>query len=525
MQQIALMKKCNNFVKTLSGISFVKNLVLVEKNPYLKQNLKHLVEKHNKNKENIKIILTNLTNLSFQIKHLYFWQSLKMINALKKDIYSYRDNLNQFIIEYNESTKFHQIISHLYLHYFEIYNNLLALYHETKLNKTIRKIDFLFNRYRTNLLKLNSMSHVFNLDQTLLILDEMIKQTNECFWFLEKIIKLHLVQKYLQNFLEKINILFEANFSLFAPSELEIIEKNRISFENKMKKFNFFFYNLDFTNAFGLIQNLCQSTNKIYHFLFIHIKSLPIITKCQKIIFDQSSSILLSKNKTLEALKQIKLFLKNQDSYKTLIDDCVKKINGIEIIAKKTKTMKIISYQDKNLALSMLFDYSNKITLLKKQIQKNIEKINDFTSNFMFAVENLNNLYVFHYQLVAIINDLNKNNSDELNEMKTTLFRNIQIINRWFITFILNQEINFDECNAMILDLEQQLQIFCKKIKQKKILQQYAYSLIIYINRFHQNKDYGQDFLKISSLYKNQKYDQCIDLILSIHWPKSYEKY
>ena len=104
-----------------------------------------------------------------------------MINALKKDIYSYRDNLNQFIIEYNESTKFHQIISHLYLHYFEIYNNLLALYHETKLNKTIRKIDFLFNRYRTNLLKLNSMSHVFNLDQTLLILDEMIKQTNECF--------------------------------------------------------------------------------------------------------------------------------------------------------------------------------------------------------------------------------------------------------------------------------------------------------------------------------------------------------
>ena len=72
MQQIALMKKCNNFVKTLSGISFVKNLVLVEKNPYLKQNLKHLVEKHNKNKENIKIILTNLTNLSFQIKHLYF---------------------------------------------------------------------------------------------------------------------------------------------------------------------------------------------------------------------------------------------------------------------------------------------------------------------------------------------------------------------------------------------------------------------------------------------------------------------
>ena len=68
--------------------------------------------------------------------------------------------------------------------------------------------------------------------------------------------------------------------------------------------------------------------------------------------------------------------------------------------------------------------------MLKKQIQKNIEKINDFTSNFMFAVENLNNLYVFHYQLVAIINDLNKNNSDELNEMKTTLFRNIQIINR-----------------------------------------------------------------------------------------------
>lgn len=69
----------------------------------------------------------------------------------------------------------------------------------------------------------------------------------------------------------------------------------------------------------------------------------------------------------------------------------------------------------------------------------------------------------------------------------------------------------------VISELEQQLQIFCKKIKQKKILQQYAYSLIVYINRFQQNKDYTQDFLEISSLYQNQKYEQCIDLILSIH--------
>lgn len=69
----------------------------------------------------------------------------------------------------------------------------------------------------------------------------------------------------------------------------------------------------------------------------------------------------------------------------------------------------------------------------------------------------------------------------------------------------------------VISELEQQLQIFCKKIKQKKILQQYAYSLIVYINRFQQNKDYAQDFLEISSLYQKQKYEQCIDLILSIH--------
>ena len=75
----------------------------------------------------------------------------------------------------------------------------------------------------------------------------------------------------------------------------------------------------------------------------------------------------------------------------------------------------------------------------------------------------------------------------------------------------------------VISELEQQLQIFCKKIKQKKILQQYAYSLIVYINRFQQNKDYTQDFLEISSLYQNQKYEQCIDLILSIHWPKDRE--
>ena len=417
-------------MKILSGISFVKNLVLVEKNPYLKQNLKYLIAKHNKNNEDIKIISANLKLLNDQIKHLHFRQSLKMINVLKKDVYLYGNNLNQFIIEYNESTKFHQIISHLYLHYFEIYNNLLKLYHKTKLNKSIKKIDFLFNQYKTNLLKLNSMSLVFNLDQTLLILDEMIKQTSECFCFLEKFIKLHLVQKYLQNFIEKINVLFEANFSLFAPSELEIIEKNKIYFENGMKEFNFFFQNMDFVNAFNLIKILCQLTNKVYHFLLVHIKSLPIIAKCQKIIFDQTNSVLLSKDKIFDALKQIKLFLKNQESYQKLIDDCTNKIYEIETLAKKVKTMKIISYQDKNLALSVLFDYSNKITLLKKQIQNNIERINDFTSNFIFAVENLNNLYVFHYQLVAIVNDLSKNNNEEFNEMKTSLFRNIQIINR-----------------------------------------------------------------------------------------------
>ena len=92
--------------------------------------------------------------------------------------------------------------------------------------------------------------------------------------------------------------------------------------------------------------------------------------------------------------------------------------------------MKIVSYQDKNHALSLLFDYSNKISILKKQIQKNIEQINDFTRNFIFAIENLNNLYAFHYQLLAIVNDLNKNDNGELNEMKAALLHNIQTINR-----------------------------------------------------------------------------------------------
>ena len=123
-QQIILMKKCNNFTKTISGISFTKNLVLVEKNPYLKENLKYLVEKNNKNNKNIKIISENLLLLNDQIKHLHFWKSLNMINILKNDIYLYNSNLDQFINEYNESTKFHQIISQLYLHYFEIYENL-----------------------------------------------------------------------------------------------------------------------------------------------------------------------------------------------------------------------------------------------------------------------------------------------------------------------------------------------------------------------------------------------------------------
>lgn len=519
------MKKCNNFIKIISGISFTKNLVLVEKNPYLKENLKYLVEKNNKNNKNIRIISTNLSLLNDQIKHLHFRKSLSMIKTLKKDLWLYGNNLDQFINEYNESTKFHQIISHLYLHYFEIYENLRQIYNDTKLIKTIKKIDFLFDQYKDNLLKLNSMSLVFDLNKTLLVLDEMNKQTNECFVFLEKFIKLHLVQKYLQNFIKKIDFLFKTNLTLFTGNELEIVEKNKIYLEDKMKKFNYFFQNMDFTNAFGLIQNLCFLTNKIYHFVFIHIKSLPIIGKCQKIIFDQTNDILSSKDKIFEVAKQIKLFFKNKNSYQTLIDECTKKIIEIESISKKAKIMKIISYHDKSHALSLLFDYSNRISILKKQIQKNIEQINGFTRNFIFVIENLNNLYAFHYQLLAIVNNLNKKNNDELNEMKEALLHNIQIINRWFTTFVLNQEINFIEINSIIIDLDRQLQVFCKKIKQKKILQQYAYSLIIYVNRFQQNSDYEQNFLKISSLYQMQKFEQCIDLILSIHWPKDYAGY
>ena len=151
-QQIILMKKCNNFIKTISGISFTKNLVLVEKNPYLKENLKYLVEKNNKNNKNIRIISTNLSLLNDQIKHLHFRKSLSMIKTLKRDIYLYGNSLDQFINEYNKSTKFHQIISHLYLHYFEIYENLRQIYNDAKLIKTIKKIDFLFDQYKDNLL-------------------------------------------------------------------------------------------------------------------------------------------------------------------------------------------------------------------------------------------------------------------------------------------------------------------------------------------------------------------------------------
>lgn len=430
IQQVLLMKKCNNFIQTISGISFAKNLILVEKNPYLKPNLKYLIEKHNKNIKDIKIISTNLLLLGDQIKHLHLRQSLKMINTFKKDIYLYSSNLNQFIVEYNESTKFHQIISHLYLHYFEIYNNLFQLYQKVKANKTIKKLDSLFSQYKDNLLKLNSMTLVFNLNQTLLILDEMIKQTNECFNLLEKFIHLHLAHKHLQNLIEKIDFLFKTNFALFTANELEIIEKNKISIQNGMLKFDYFFQNMDFSNAFDLIKSLCYATNKIYRFLFIHIKSIPIIAKCKKIIFDQTNNILSSKNEIFEATKQIKLFFKNQNSYQKLIDDCIKKIFEIETITRQAKTIEIISYHDKNRALSILFDYSNRISRLKKEIQKNIEEINDFTNNFIFAIENLNNLYIFHYQLVAIVNGLNKSNNAELNEMKIALSRNIQIINR-----------------------------------------------------------------------------------------------
>lgn len=515
-QQISLTKKCNMLVENICGISFIKNSILAEKNSSLKQNLNDLVFLYQKNKSNVDLIYNDLNNLANEINQIHFFQSWKMISLIKKNITIFEINFKNFKIKYEESTKFNEIILDLHLHFFEIYNSLIKLFHEKVEPKyQAKKIEKIFVEYYKNLEELNLMSTNFNLKNTLIVLDEINNQVNYLLSSIEKIVKFKIAKKYVLNLKEKLIFLVKKNYATISNSDYEIIQNSLTNFNYQIFYFNDFFVKMDFTNCFFTIQNIIQSFNTIYSFLIVHVNAKAIIDQSLEIITKQVENLNDQKQQIFNALNSFKEYFSQKDNIQQTINNCFSKIELITKISTNVKLMKFDSYIEKQKALNVLLHYSKSIEKLKKQIYIDINKINNYLSQIITLTCDLNNFYGFYHQIISYIKHFFTNDKG-FDDVLTICVNNIQAINNLILMIISNQDCDFNVINNQILNFDLQIKQFLQKINHKEILKKYATNLFIYANRYQNNKKWNNDFNQAELFYKNHQYEKCLDLLLHI---------
>lgn len=515
-KEINLIKKYNQLINGLSGINIFKIQVLAKNDIGNKLDLNKYVDIYHKLKNNETGLKANIGIAEAELNAFNLKVAKKYIESIDKDLTKALKDLASLQQAYNNYTQYGDTIESTFQNYLDIYEALTNFYYDKlKYTEGFIQVNNLILSIRKTFESLPKLSNEFNYKTTVDTILDLGKKLKTLADVVISIFKFQMVDVYLLTSKQYNESMIRHCRDEIAHSDLQTLQNLLTIFVHAYNQFNKHYKVLQLGKAQTFAIQAIGAINQVNQFAYVHINTPAWINLSISEIKDQTDRIIANKEDILSSMRDLKQYFvlepKIIESFNT-IEKNVNKINQLNSLANsvnyKTHTEKIRAIKD-------LDSIGKQIVTNKEQIVQSIDSINMMLTKVVKTVTDLNDLYIYFWQLLAIVKQYVPS-GQENNDIQKLIKSNINQLEEYSKQIIANDNPDFDDIAYQISSIIEQSHQIYKRMTTTITLKTYASKLFIYANRYKKVGQLKDDFVAADKLFKAKEYEKCIDQLLKI---------
>jgi len=510
-----LIEDYNSLNTKINEINIYKLDVLAQNKMLNQQKFVQLKNNYQTLKDNCHTIYIDLTNMNEVVK-LMNWKAAKnMSKNVAYNIETTSDQVQLFLNEYFNSTKYFNDIEDAMQISIDLFNDIKKFYYKNLLNwQSFKLVNDLINVIQDIIDQNQDLSKQHDFDEIVSIFRDLHKKIKVLWKSINTAIRLQFVDVYLLTAKEN-------NEKLLTKSKVELVSKDKEElqkannlYERDYSLFKKAYLEFDMSNAHKYAILAANKMAKISELCYEHASSLDLINQSLDVINEQTDKIVANQQNILDSISTLSSYFAKDAKTLDYFNQIENSVKNIETLVSSANSMKTATVNDKLTALKQLSSISSSIIACKDNIAINVDKINYTLHNIITLLTELNSLYTYHIQMLPTIK-LIGNDNPVRKEFIDIIQRNIDSIQQCVDQIITSDNPNFKEISNKIVRMVDDTQQIKSKINSTVILKSYANRLMQYANRYR-NETTAILFEKAENEYNSKKYSNCIETLLSI---------
>lgn len=517
-KQINLTKKFNELTNGLNSVNIFKMQVLANNDIGNKLDLKKYIDIYNKLKENLGVIRNNITTSEHELNSFNLKVGKKYIQIIDDDLNKALANLADLKKAYINYTQYGVAIETTFQNFLDIFETLKNFYiSKLEFNPSFNKINSLFDTIQKTFITLPKLSIEFDYKKTIETVLDLGRKLRTLADAILMVYKFQVINTYLKSTKDYNEKMVTMHYSEIASSDLQALQNLLTIFNHAYNNFNRHYKSLELGRAKDFAVQAISAINQVNLFTYIHINTPTLINLSLNEIKEQTDKILLNKNDILDSMKDLKQYFVLEPQIIDCFNLIEKDVNKISMLSDVASRINYTTHTEKISAVKDLETIARQIINRKAEIVDAINQIDVLLEKVVKTVTDLNDLYIYFWQLLAIVKQLSPSSGHESENIQELIAFNIKQIEEYSQQIITNKNPDFDGIALNLTAIIEQSQQIYKQLTTSMVLKTYASKLFTYVNRYKTNKSLKDDFVKANKLFKEKKYAQSIDQLLLIY--------
>lgn len=515
-KEIQVIKKYNSLINGLNGINIYKIQVLANNDIGDKLALKKYITVYKRLKDNSATVRANINIADVELNAFNLKIAKNYLSKIDSDLNRALEDLGNLKNGYDRYTQYGQAIGNAFQNYLEIYEALDNFY-ENKLvyRKNFKKINDLFASIKKTFTMIPELSIEFDYKKTVETVLDLGRKLKTLANAILLVYRFQVIDTYLKTSKDYNDKMISRHFDEIDRSDLQALQNLMTLFAHAYENFHQHYKTLELGKAKQFVTQAIDAINQVNKFTYIHIKTPALIAVSIGEIKEQTDNILLNKNEIIKSIRDLKQYFVLEPELTSCFDTIEKDVSFISVLNNAANSVNYKTHTEKVRAIKELDSIAEQIVKRKSEIISCIDNINDALSHVIKTITDLNDLYVYFWQLLSVIKQFIPN-GQERSDMEALINKNIHQIEDYLKQIVTDEKPDFNAIAYQISSIIEESQQIYKKMTTTIVLKEYASKLFVYANRYQDLKQLNEGFAKAKKSFNSKNYSQCIDELLKV---------
>ncbi len=515
-QHLKVVKKYNQLVNDLNGINIFRFQVLAENDLAKKQEMNNYMDIHATLRENTKIIKENISIAEAELNAFNLKSAKLCIEEIDRSLNVALADMKALKEAYISYTQYGYTVDDAFQNYRDIYEVLEFFYlNRIKYHQNFDKINKLFASTKKTLETIPDLSLKFDYKKTINTAVDLGRKIKTLADALLLVMRFQVVDIYLKTTKEQNQDMLDHNNDQIATADLQKLQNLLTLFNHAYEHFKAHYKILQLGRAQFFAIQAIDAINQVNRFTYIHVKTPALISLSLNEIKEQTDKILANKDSIIESISDLKQYFVLEPKISEHFDTIEQNIGYIATLNNTASHINYKTHGEKIKAIKDLNKIADQIVARKSQIVNSIDAIDDVLGKVVKTVTDLNDLYIFYWQLLTVIKKFAPTGA-ESTDLQNLIKTNLKQLESYSKQIVGDENPDFDTIAHEISTIVEQSQQIYTKMTKTVVLKSYASKLFVYANRYRRFKIFADSYAKADKAYKTKNYAMCIEILLKI---------